>query len=487
MKFRETAIISGGFLFQQVAVFGTGIVIAHYLGAAGFGTLGILKSLSSVLVIVMPLGLDLALLKHASFYQEQPSELQTTSRALRLLVAGCNLLLLGAVVAGLGTLLQRVYRDIPNFDELCVITMAGLVFAADLQISGALYRVFNQVVLYFAIVNYAQPALRIVLSVAVLVAGGGVESVALVNALVFLVSFLMIAYADRGRHTPPARMPIRTLVPKLRVILSESLWMAVSLLVYQLIRLVDILILAAMTTPQITGAYTAISSVAQLIQIYPNAVSQTLGPQIALAYKKHDRAGINDALVGYLRKASIMGGYLFGGVAVFGTDLNLIFGHDFNFPWLLPVLLATGWLISATLAPLGYVLSMTGRHRLEVAILAAGAILLVVCLLLLIPRLQGTGAALSVAITFAVVNALRSGTVIKIIGQSPVSFWHALPPAVFATSAFLCRQAGLALHKQALPSLLVQCTAYTAVAAALYVGLLANQDEKAAIARKLFR
>ena len=487
MKLRETAFISGGFLIQQVTVFATGVIIAHYLGPEGFGTLGILKSLSSVLVIVMPLGLDLALLKHASFYREQPGELQTTSNALRLLVAGCNLLLLGALIAGLGTLLQRIYRDIPEFNVLCVITMVGLVFAADVQISGALYRVFNRVVTYFGIVNYAQPTLRIILSVAVLVAGGSVISIVIVNSLVFLLSFLMIAYADRNRRTLPARMSFEVLTAKLRVILSESLWMAISLLVYQLIRLVDILILAAMTTPQITGAYTAISSVAQLIQIYPNAVSQTLGPQVAVAYKNQNHPEINHALAGYLRKASIMGGYLFGGIAVFGTDLNLVFGHDFNFPWLLPVLLATGWLISATLAPLGYVLSMTGRHRLEVGILAAGAVLLVVCLLLLISVLQATGAALSVAITFAVVNALRSATVIKIIGQSPISLWHLLPPILFAMDAFLCRQAGLALHRQILLSLLLQCAVYSVVAAALYLGLLANRDEKAAIARKLFR
>jgi O-antigen/teichoic acid export membrane protein len=487
MKSRETLIISGGLLAQQVTVFATGVLIARFLGAAGFGTLGILKSLSGVLVIVMPLGLDLALLKHASFYQEQPGELATTSRALRLLVAGCNLLLLIALMAGLGAVLQRLYRDIPDFAALCAITMAGLVFAADIQISGALYRVFNRVVLYFGIVNYTQPVLRILLSAAVLVSGGGVESITIVNALVFLVSFLMIAWADRGRGIQATPMPAAILMAKLRLILSESLWMAISLLVYQLIRLVDILILAALTTPQITGAYTAISSVAQLIQIYPNAVSQTLGPEIALAYKNRDTAGINAALQAYLRKASIMGGYLLGGVAVFGTDLSLIFGHGFNFPWLLPVLLGAGWFISATLAPLGYVLSMTGRHRLEVVILTGGAVLLVVCLLLLIPVLQATGAALSVAITFGVVNVLRSATVIRIIGRNPISWRHGLPPILFITAAFVCRQAGLTMHGQTLLTLIVQCVAYTAVAAGLYLGLLASRDEVAAMLRRIGR
>ena len=487
MKSRETLIISGGLLAQQVTVFATGVLIARALGAAGFGTLGILKSLAGVLVIVMPLGLDLALLKHASFYREQPGELATTSRALRLLVAACNLLLLGALLAGLGALLQRLYPDIPDFAALCAITMAGLVFAADIQISGALYRVFDRVVLYFGIVNYAQPILRILLSAAVLLAGGGVKSITVVNSAVFLVSFLTIGWADLGRRARPTPMPPAILMGKLRLILSESLWMAISLLVYQLIRLVDILILAALTTPQITGGYTAISSVAQLIQIYPNAVSQTLGPQIALAYKNQDTAGINAALMAYLRKASIMGGYLLGGVAVFGTDLSLIFGHGFNFPWLLPVLLGTGWFISATLAPLGYVLSMTGRHRLEVVILTGGAVLLVACLLVLIPLMQATGAALAVAITFGAVNALRSATVIRIIGRSPISWRHAIPPCLFVTAAFLCRQAGLLMHSQTLPTLIVQCGVYTLASAGLYLWVLATPDEASALVQRVVR
>jgi O-antigen/teichoic acid export membrane protein len=172
---------------------------------------------------------------------------------------------------------------------------------------------------------------------------------------------------------------------------------------------------------------------------------------------------------------------------VFGTDLNLIFGHGFDFPWLLPLLLAIGWFISATLAPLGYVLSMTGRHRLEAAILAGGAVMLVGSLLALIPALQAIGAALSVAITFAAVNVLRAAAVIRIIGKNPVALWHLLPPSLFATTAFLCRRGGLAIHPQGLASLVVQCAIYTMIASILYLVLFANQNEKDALARRLSR
>ena len=481
MKFRETAIVSGGLLVQQATVFATGVLIARQLGAADFGTLGTLKSLATVLVIVTPLGLDLALLKHATFYHERPAELRTLSRALRLLVGGLNVLLLGLVVVWLGGALQDIYRDIPDFGRLCAITMAGIVFATDVQISGALYRVYDRVVAFAVIVNYSQPILRLAATALVLLAGGGLEGVAWVNSALFLYAFAAIGLNDRRRRGRFLPMPLRDIAQKVGGVLSESLWMAMSLLVYQTIRLVDILILAALTTTQITGEYTAMSSVAQLIQIYPIAISQTLGPKIAYAYKQGDLQGIKLELRAYLRLASMLGGYLFGGVAVFGTDLDLVFGHGFSFSWPLAFLLASGWYISATLAPFGYVLSMTGRHREEVAILSAGAGLLVVCLLLLIPPFAAVGAALSVAIVFTAVNAVRCLYVIRILTLNPLRLTDVLPPLCFLAAALAARGAGGLVSGRSLAVLVAECLAYTLLAGGAYMVLLASTAERQSI------
>ena len=463
----ETAIVSGGLLAQQATVFATGILIGRILGPSAFGALGTLKSLSATVLIVAPLGLDLALLKHASFYGRRPRELQTVSRALRLVVAGLVVALLGLVLAGLGPVLQGIYPDIPGFTTLCAVTLLGLVFAADVQISGALYRVADRAGAYALIVNYAQSALRLVLSAVVIVGGGGVLALTTVNAAVFACSFLMIA-ADRGAPTVrPLPMRLGAVARKAGTVLGESLWMAVSLLVYQSIRLLDILVLAALSTTQATGEYSAMSSVAQLIQIYPIATSQTLGPRIALAYRQGDRGAIIAALRAYLRKATILGGFLFGGIAVFGTDLDLVFGRGFTFNWPLPVLLACGWLVSATLAPFGYVLSMTGRHRQEVAILAVGAALLALALFALVPILAGTGAALAVMLTFLAVNAVRCAYVVRYIGANPLAVADALPPLAFLAAAFVARQATLLAAPRSFPMLVVGCVLYGLLATAV--------------------
>jgi len=225
------------------------------------------------------------------------------------------------------------------------------------------------------------------------------------------------------------------------------------------------------------------STVGQLIQIYPIAISQTLGPSIALFYRRGDMAAIVAELRAYLRRATLLGGYLFGGIAVFGTDLDLVFGQSFDFPWPLAFLLAFGWYVSAILAPFGYVLSMTGRHRSELVILSAGAVLLVVCLLLLIPAFQATGAALSVAVVFVAVNVVRCATVIRILQRNPLGFADLLPPTGFLLVALLCREAGALLGARHLWTLILGCAAYSALAGAGYLLLLASIGERQAVAR----
>ena len=486
MKFRETAIVSGGLFVQQLTVFATGTLIARKLGSDAYGILGVLKSLASVVVIVTALGLDLALLKQASLYHAKPSEFYAVARALRAIVLAVNLALLAAVFLWFGPMLAGIY-EFPAFAMLCVLTMLGVVFATDTQVVSALFRVSDRVVPFALIVSFGQPIVRLVLSVLALLAGGGVTEIVCINAIVLLLTYLAIITVDRPARPSRLVMPVAALKEKIKSVLSESVWMATALLVYQMIRLMDVLILAAITGPRAAGEYAAMSSVAQLIQIYPNAISQTLGPQIALAYDQGDTNGILEKLRDYLRKTAILGGLLFGGIAVFGTDLDMVFGSSFNFPWLLCLLLAIGWYLSALLAPFGYVLSMTGRHQKEVAILASGAVLLVIGLFVLVPLWQATGAALAVLIAFAVVNGVRCAYVIRILKHNPLGLKDVAVPAGFFAIAWVCREGGAAMFERGFGALVAECMAYLVLAVSFVVVVLVTAEERRMLTKFLRR
>ena len=263
--------------------------------------------------------------------------------------------------------------------------------------------------------------------------------------------------------------------------------MAMLLLLYQAMRFVDVLVLSALTTARIAGEYAAMSMVAQLISIYPNAISQTLGPRIAALYAAGDRDGMYREFRQYLRQASLLGGYLFGGIAVFGTDLDLLFGPEFHFPVMLAGLLALGWYISAVLAPLGYALSMTGRHRQEFVILASGAGVLLAALFAFVPLLGGVGAALAVALSFLVINVVRSVRVIRVLGRNPLSARDLLPPLLFLGLAALASTLDQVVAGRSIALLLVECVAYTLLSAAAYGFLLAVPAERRRIGSMLAR
>jgi O-antigen/teichoic acid export membrane protein len=149
------------------------------------------------------------------------------------------------------------------------------------------------------------------------------------------------------------------------------------------------------------------------------------------------------------------------------------------------MLLAAGWYLSATLAPFGYVLSMTGRHRNELAILLLGAVVLLVCLFSLIPLYSEVGAALSILISFALVNAVRCIYVLRIIRRNPLLPSHLLPPVLFLSTAMICQTAGSYLGSRSFFILVLECLLYTLSAAAVYIGVFATETEKRKVLSKI--
>jgi O-antigen/teichoic acid export membrane protein len=336
---------------------------------------------------------------------------------------------------------------------------------------------------YAVAVNYGQPLIRLALSALVVMAGGGVISILWVNALTSLVTLGALVFMDPSLSVSAGR--VADLWSKVWHILSESMWMAMLLLVGQAMRFVDVVLLAALSSVKVAGEYTAMSNVAQLILIYPGAISQTLGPEIARLHQSGDRAGMVSALEDYLRKASLLGGYLFGGIAVFGSQLDLVFGAQFTFSWQLAVLLAFGWFVSATLGPVSFALSMTGRHKQDFIILVIGSLVLIVSLGLTIPGLQEVGAAFSVALAFVVVNAIRAIIVGRSLRFNPVKLRDILPPLYFALIAMACAQFGLKAAERGFLNLLCQCIIYSLLSFALYMFVFAKPGESRYVINRL--
>jgi len=93
---------------------------------------------------------------------------------------------------------------------------------------------------------------------------------------------------------------------------------------------------------------------------------------------------------------------------VFGPEVLLIFGKDFNGAFPVLVILAFGEMINALTGPAGNLLVLTGQQRISVRILTLGVTVCIGFNLWLIPLYGAVGAAFSMALGLIVINILRA-------------------------------------------------------------------------------
>jgi O-antigen/teichoic acid export membrane protein len=475
----DVAILAGGQLMQQALTMLTGVAIGRMLGASGYGVVNIVRNIYTPLLILAPLGLDVALLKYVGRGDRSLESTKRVVSRLRLVVLAVNLVvaLLASAVMG-RVLMGSVYRY-ADFDLL------GLPIAADLAVLGAYYRSRHRPGAFALMTLYVQPVVRVVLVALAFFLAPRALVVVAINTLQVAVSAVFVWFhyrswrrAEGPRQPPAARDPaVRSEEWGLvRTILGDSTWMAVNLFVYGMMRFVDVLVLGAYVPGKIVGAYAALGMVSQLVSIWPMASSQTLGPKISHHFHAGDLPAVRRELNGYIHFASIMSGFIFAGVAAFGDRLDLLFGKSFVFRPSIAFLMPLGYLLSATLGPTGFALSMTGRHRAELGILAGGVLILWVSCYLLVPRWGDIGAATAVCLTFAIVNINRFLYVARTLGFVPGRPADLLPPLLALVLAYSAKIAVDAVLPRGLAGLVIACGLYAGAFAALTRALLLGPE-----------
>ena len=478
----DVGIVAFGQIFQQMLTVGTGIVIGRMLGPAGYGVVNLLRTIFGAIQTLTPLGLDLALLKYSGQNAEHPSQVRAMVSRLRLIVFAVNLLLAASLGFGLGGYLGAHIYHVEGFETYWLITLIGMPMASDMALLSAYYKGLNRPGAFALMTLYLQPIARVVLIGVALYTSLTVFSVLCINSAqlaisLFVVNIDMDLYFRRkkiGNAQPPN-------VRAVRRILRVSIWMALSLFIYGMMRFVDVTMLGALGTAKDVGEYGALSTIAQLVQVYPLAISQTLGPNVANRFHAGDIVGVKNALGRYIYTASVIASFMFAGIAVFGDRLDLIFGKSFHFGAGIAFLLPLGYLLSATLAPTGFALSMTGRHRGETFILSAGALLLVALCWILIPIAGQNGAALATATSFLFINVVRFAYVARVLNFVPGRPADILPPFVAVICAFGAKYAiGFVLEKDLIGTF-VACVLFTLLYGATAMVVFVRPEDRASI------
>ena len=437
----ETMVVVGGQLVQLVLTFGTSLMIARILNAEGYGVVNLLKTLFITIASIAPLGLDLALLKYCGKNSPNDPVFQAIIRYLRQIAFGFSLFLVFTLsFAVYFTPLGAIYTY-KDFHWFFVISIIAMPFAVDTAILGALYKSNGQAAQYSYMTQYLQSFTRLSLIILAAFFSPTLETIIWISTVQLVSS--SIALLVHGRigiqKAPPNFLEKpKNLWPEAKSVFSVSIWMCTSLFAYGLMRSGDLMFLGAYSDAKNLGEYAALATVAQLIMFYPIAASQSLGPDVSKDFHTQNFNALKDRLFTYTYSAAIVSGFVFGGIAIFGQRLDLVLGGSFHFQPIVCLLIAATQFTSATLAPTGYALSMTGHHRAENLIILAGCLLLIVLLFVLVPAFGQTGAASASLIAIMALNATRLYKIKKTVGFLPLQFQSVFPPLTALGLAFGC-------------------------------------------------
>jgi O-antigen/teichoic acid export membrane protein len=455
---RRGVVFMLGAQFAQIAVgVLTSTLIGRELGPEAYGLINVLRNALMLALTLTPLGLDIALLKYlGASGADEPTKAAVVGRLRTFAFALSSTLWLATALAAEFGGIEHLYRW-PNMDALAVLAMAALPFATDAAILGAVYRAERQVARFACLGIGAQSAFRLVAVPLALFLIPSTSIVVAIGSLQAAFSTLLL-WRDRRKRVRVFSVGV---LPAVIGILRESRWMAMSTFVSALMRSADVLFLGAWAPAKEVGPYAAVAMLSQLIAVVPMAASQTLGPRVASAYASSHPAAVQRELSRYLRVAVPV--FMFGGIVAFGPRLDLIFGKAYVFDPIVCFLIPLGQLLSAGLGPIGFALSMTGRHRLENAILMFGGIALALGCALVVPLYGGRGAAGCVVAIFLFVNLARFAGVAAIHGRVPGG-WRDLAAAPLALSlGVACAAASARWVGRDLVGVLLGCVAYGAL------------------------
>jgi O-antigen/teichoic acid export membrane protein len=473
---RDAALYAGGLLFQQAAALATGTAVARWLGPQSYGEVSLARSVYAVAVIVAPLGLDLALLRRLGELGPGPGG-AALLRVLRRLVMATTFALTAAAWLA-GPWLQRAFYRQPDFALGLGVSFLALPFAADLALLNALARARERVGAAALCTLYLQPVARSLALLAFARLGLGAVGVLAATAVGVAAAERALAIAiHRETATRQAEGPATAVRP----LLGYSAWMACTLLAYNGLKLMDVLVLGAVRAAGEVGIYAALAAIAQLVGLYPAALSQSLAPAVSGLYARGDRTGARRELSGYLRRASLAGAPLFASVAVFAPWLDLLFGRRFHFDGGLAFLLALSAYVGGVFGPMSVSLSMTGRHRQELAILAAGAALSFSGCLAWGPRWGGLGVAGATLGGSLFVNAMRTWRSVGVVGGLDVRAADLAPPLACLALAWAWRAMAERLGAHDLPTAAWTALGLAASLALLYRLVLLDGGERAAM------
>jgi len=403
----RASIAGAGAIYQQCVSFLSGLVVARVLGAADYGVFNLARILVDTSTVVTRLGLDIGLQRHfGEAGLGDNARRLLVLRHLRLTASIVALVPIVAVALGLGTALENHVYHHPGFAGVLSCLALALPFVTDLGVLGGAYRGTLRPAPSIIAESVLMPTARLLVIIALFAAGWHLWAVAAGTTLGSVLASAWLSWRAR-RDFPVPAADLHAWSEARRVIGYSSV-LAMAVLVTMLTSTMDVLTLGRFGTAEALGQYSLAKTLLVLIGFFSAAFNQTLGALVAEKYFRNDRRGLVQVLSQTTRWIVLGTLPLFAVFLFWGSNLLLLFGPTFIVSQQVIALLAGGQFLLALFGSMGWALSMTNRHVLELAILVAGLLLSAVLCYVLVPAHGQAGAAMATFCSILFVNCART-------------------------------------------------------------------------------
>jgi O-antigen/teichoic acid export membrane protein len=431
---RRASIVAAGTAYRQCLSFVSGLVVARVIGAAEYGIFNLARNLVETVAIFTRLGLDLGLQRYFGENRSRdPAARVVVLQRVRLLAALAALVPLLAVALGLGTVLEsHVYRHARFADVLLCLALA-LPFLTDMWVLGGAYRGILKLSPPVLAESVLLPTIRLAVIVLLFLAGWKLWAVAVGTTLgsVAAAAFLALRARSDFRGGAPARPQPWSEVYR---VVGYSSVLAGCMIVATLTQNMDIFLLGHFATAQDLGQYSLVKTLLVLTGVFGAACGQGTEALVADRHARGDFDGMVQVMSLNARLIALFTVPVFAVFLFWGAQLALLFGPSFAVSPTVVAWLAAAPLVSMIFWPTACALSMTGRHFLELRILAGGLVVATVLCWFAVPAYGQLGAAVATCLSVVIVNFARIAFVRRAIGRFP-----------FGADLFVIVGAGVAL------------------------------------------
>jgi len=405
---------SGSFLVLMIGAimaFGTNMLLARIMGVTQYGIYVYTLTWINILTMLCKLGMDTSSLRFIAMYNaknEWGLLRGILSRSIQLVLLASTFIGVGASLV-VWLLYEKIGSDqaLTYWIAFLLLPLLGLT-----SLRTAALRAFKHVVqagLPDSIFQRTTIAILAIFSYLYIQQYLQASLVMVFNVTGTLVAFV-VGTIWLIRALP---VEIHSAAP---VYLSKE-WLKVSLPLFfmsgmsMILNQTGIVLVGLIVDTENAGVYAVSVRISGLIIFGLLAANMILAPMISELYSTKKYRELQRLITLSARGIFVFTLVIGIGLAVFGKYLLGLFGEDFVAGYISLLILLSGQAVNALTGSVGLLMAMTGHQKEAAKIIGASAVLNIFLNLLFIPAMGMSGAAISTAISLAVVNLAMLYTV----------------------------------------------------------------------------